>query len=172
MNLGIIVPTPPTPQYASPFNSGGYQPYHRVTYLIVRDLKPHSADTLPENTNTPTLADVFDWGLTTAPTDLVDTVRTDFVFKKVYKYDQNRFEIIKMGSVNLYANDAAGKSAAVIKKRFRIFKPTYYSASTATQNAAPGAIWFWIWNNHKTQTPTGTESPKYAVEFRTSFTDV
>lgn len=171
MNLGVIVPTPPTPQYASPFNSGGYQPWHRVTYLIARDMKPPSLDTNGV-AGSPTLNDVFDFTFTTTPTDLIGTLRTDFVFNKVYKYDQNRWDIIKMGSVNLYANDAAGKSAAIIKKRFRIMKPTYYSADTANQNAAPGIIYCWIWNNHVTQTPTGTESPKYVGDFRISYTDL
>lgn len=169
MMLGLIMPQPPRDQFDSPNNNGGYQPFNRVRWMIVRDLKPPTDATT--GVTSPKIEDLADWTFTPPVASYSGMIGFDFHFQKVFKYDQNRFQILGQGAANLYANDASGKQHAIIQKRIRVMKPTYFEDTSATENAAPGRIYFFLFGNHWTQPTTDTERPKYNVQFRVSFTD-
>lgn len=144
---------------------------HKVTYLFVRD--KHPSGPVTAQAGAPTLADIFDFSLTTPPASQSDLQSTDSVFKKVFTYRQNRFQVLKFGSFNLTAKDEAGRNFGKRKFRIRVMKPTYYSSETASDSAGPGHIYFYVWSNHVTLA-SGTQMPNplYRIDTRTSFTDV
>lgn len=154
---------------AGPWISGGYQPWHKVTLLIVRDKAPPNAAT--SGTTAPKLADVFDTTLTTRPTSELTAMASDWVWNKVFAYNQDRFQVLCMKTLTVYANYESGKNLAWFKRRIRVMKNTYYTSTGSVDNAGPGQIWGFIWSNHVLYTPTGTPSPRFYFDARVSFTD-